>query len=442
MRLGSALRRPFFWVLLSLFWLLIGCALSNPKWATIFARHPHAGHDFEGFYASIVSLRAIGDCYSDRHVHYIEAYYPSVRADSSNPNPPPFFLLMLPLSMLSQFDALLVFNALGTAFFVATTYLWCRRLLSLGPLSCGLVVLGWGSLLPMSGVGLDEYMLGQLGFFLGGSFALAWLADDDGRPAVAGFWLSLAIWMKLWPILLAVYFARMRHWRTLGWCLGWGALQALASLLLWGPHCWAAWLQRLELVREGTQGNWPSHSLTTLLIRFCGFQPSTASLVDLEGLTCVLVIYWLYAMPACQDRGGMQVRALAFCQLVLVCLIFNPYTWPSYQPVNILLWVSLAGFLTTTQDPPFGRFTSFLVFLTLNTVGAIFILDGEIVTSRLLLAIHNAYMRWFPAALHLLAILGMTWWIQLRVLTAHDDRDALQDEESGSDEEELRVAEE
>jgi len=68
--------------------------------------------------------------------------------------------------------------------------------------------------------------LGQVNILIFMLIVLVWLAFVDGRQYTSGVLLALAVWIKLWPIILISYFVWKREWKVVS--------GALVGLLLIG----------------------------------------------------------------------------------------------------------------------------------------------------------------------------------------------------------------
>lgn len=71
---------------------------------------------------------------------------------------------------------------------------------------------------------LEALIVGQVTIILMALFAVAWVAVKEDRPRLAGVFLAFAAWLKLYPLLLIIYFVWKQNWRV--------AISAAVSLIL------------------------------------------------------------------------------------------------------------------------------------------------------------------------------------------------------------------
>jgi hypothetical protein len=138
---------------------------------------------------------------------------------------------------------------IGTAFFVWTTAglaaaLWVARLIArLWRRPTWQVA---AVLLACHGMPIGV-ILGQLHLAVFALVTAAWLADRQDRSFAAGAWLGLAIYLKPFFALVALYWLWRRAWQAVGTAAAvTGA--GYAAGLMWLPAETAAWLKALRSI--------------------------------------------------------------------------------------------------------------------------------------------------------------------------------------------------
>lgn len=127
----------------------------------------------------------------------------------------PFFVLMLaPLGMLPLKAASVVWGVVSVGSLALTVVLVERFVLASGR--------RWSSRGAWIPIGLtlayawDCVVLGQTALIVGALIVLTWVLVEQRREWSAGVVLALAVAIKLFPIVLALFFLLKRRWRVLG----------------------------------------------------------------------------------------------------------------------------------------------------------------------------------------------------------------------------------
>jgi alpha-1,2-mannosyltransferase len=160
--------------------------------------------------------------------------------------PPPFLLLLAPLSLL-PFPVSYV--AFGVATAVATVVALARRSDSGGfDWPRGLVIL---SFIPAC----NNALTGQDGF-LSAALTIGGFRLFERRPVWAGALLGAMSYKPQLFLLIPVALAAARAWRALAACLFAAAVLAAASALLFGPQAWLLWFQSAVAARDPSYAQW------------------------------------------------------------------------------------------------------------------------------------------------------------------------------------------
>lgn len=240
--------------------------------------------------------------YTDRFpnvVHFRPFFYP-----------PTWLLMLLPLAWLAVGKAYGVFMAITGAIATAVEGrrdAWGWLLIATSPAAVWVVLAGQNTFL-------------SLGLLYGGLRLL------DRSPAMAGLLLGLLAYKpQIWALVPLALLAA-RRWRALGWTIGTVLALALASLLLFGPGFWLAFL---ESTREAASPRVVNEMferifmhMTTLLAaaRIVGLPPSMAGALQLAGAVLAIAAVWFaWRRPGHDEDARIAV-------LVTATFLVSPYT--------------------------------------------------------------------------------------------------------------------
>jgi alpha-1,2-mannosyltransferase len=150
--------------------------------------------------------------------------------------PPTLADLLVPFTFLSPFVALLLWEAVTALFLIGCGILLTQFLgLQLGLRRPGRAVLVTALLLVFRPT-VDTFLLGQVMVFLLLLVVCGLACSLRGRSNWAGFFIALAIAIKLTPLVLIIPLLAWRDWKTLR-AVGLGCLGIFAALwLVNGPH--------------------------------------------------------------------------------------------------------------------------------------------------------------------------------------------------------------
>jgi len=136
------------------------------------------------------------------------------------PFPPPTALLLLPLTSLTQLDALRVMTVVSVLCLIASALL-LMRILSWSFFRSSVFVL-------LSGYAVFNCLrLGQPYIVVSLSCILGYYAYLKGRPVLAGVCFGLFVPIKYFPVVMLVYFACRREWKVVL-----GGVLAIATIAL------------------------------------------------------------------------------------------------------------------------------------------------------------------------------------------------------------------
>lgn len=128
---------------------------------------------------------------------------------------------------------------------VVTWRLLRRRGVSVRPFDRGLLV-GFFLLSSYSAI---QFINGQINLWLGLAVALGFAALDRDRPVLAGGAFAIPALFKVFPVLIGLWLARLRAWRTIGAATAAGLGGLVAGGLLLGPSLTRSYLTEVLLAR-------------------------------------------------------------------------------------------------------------------------------------------------------------------------------------------------
>ncbi|MGL4461109.1 MAG: glycosyltransferase family 87 protein [Planctomycetia bacterium] len=199
-------------------------------------------------------------------------------------------------------------------------------------------------------------------------FTAALSALLRGRDALAGPLLAAAVALKLYPALLAAYFAWIGRWRAAFWTAGWlFVFFVLLPAAVFGPtrvvEVYASWLRHLQYIRGYFAVN--EHPILIAphysLVRRLGADSPLIPWV--LGATTVL---WLAAVGACvwfgrprreRSRSGWDLAVDAGA-LTLAPVVVSPYLEAYHAVPGLLLALALARKAFDARNPLDARLIS------------------------------------------------------------------------------------
>jgi alpha-1,2-mannosyltransferase len=278
--------------------------------------------------------------------------------------PPPFLLIVLPLSLLPYSSSLIVWTFVGLA-----TYTTVMGKIAPGRDTMWMALAFPGALLTI----LD----GQNGFVTLALFGGGLLLLERGRPWAAGVLLGLLCYKPQFGILLPLAIVATRQWRVaIGAGLVVAALVGL-SVALFGMETWRAFLNVLPLVTHSMLVNgdvgFGKIQSTYGAARLWGASFGVANLMQTAvGLFAAGAVIWIWLKPV-----GFPVKAAALATGTLLVtpylldydlvLLALPIAWLSWDAIHsaFLPWEKSILFLLWLF-PLFARPLSLLASIPLT----------------------------------------------------------------------------
>ena len=188
--------------------------------------------------------------------------------------------------------------------------------------------------------------------------------------------LALAVFAKVWPIVLAPAMLVRRQWR---------GLVAWAATGLIGLAAWVAWAGTSGLSQVATfrgANGWQIESFPGVVIhmidpassrveqgawRTAVGVPAWAKALMGLAVVSVLVLAWLWSSRATTALRGLAVDAYAPVAVVVAMLVFAPILSPQY----VLWFLPFAAIATAAGDRVVGGLTLTITALTTFILGSI-----------------------------------------------------------------------
>ncbi len=261
-------------------------------------------------------------------------------------------LLCRPLAGLSYAHALLLWGSLGL-----TLFTWSLSRL-VGWKTAALAAIG-------APAALINIFLGQNGYYT--AALLGWgLMLVERFPARSGVLLGLLCCKPQLGILLVPALVAGRHWQALIAATATALVLAAASAILFGPHIWIAFFDRLVLQRQWMESQvaaWPSMPTVFAMMRLVGANSPAAYLIQgISTISAAIAIAALWGGP-----GPLGIKSAA---LAVATFLATPYAW-GYDMLILIFaaaWLACDGLRTGIR--PWDK-TTILVLLMLPLVSLI-----------------------------------------------------------------------
>ena len=268
--------------------------------------------------------------------------------------PPPFLLLLAPLSLLSFPVSYVGF---GVATGIAATAVLARREGGSG--------FDW----PRGLMGLcflpacTNALTGQNGF-LSAALTIGGFRLLERRPIWAGAVLGCMSYKPQLFLLVPVALVAARAWKALAACVAAGAVLALASALLFGPQTWLLWLKASVEARDPSYGEWfretflGGYGFYVVAARF-GAPDMVAK--ALQGAAICIgagAAWWAYARP-----GRAEAKLAVLLSAVMIAA-------PHLEAYDMVLLASAAVLMFTLAEGRIG-FAEFALLVSVWVLPAL-----------------------------------------------------------------------
>jgi hypothetical protein len=269
--------------------------------------------------------------------------------------PPPFAgVAVRPLAMLPFALARRVWVVLEAAAYVAAAWVTAGVVTTLAPVPRAL--LAATLVLPFAPMFLD-LRLGSVSGILWLCVALAWRARAAARPRRAGFWLALAILLKLAPALLLVYWGARRERRLVAAAIATAVAVVVVGAPWTGFAAYRAWLvEVLPTLSRDSFAWFTNQSLDAFFWRLFVPNPDTTPWIASPAMhhACVAVatLAVACAVVAAARRGGAATGAngvLASATVLAAAPLVARVAWEYLFVLTLPAFLSWAGRIATAQ---------------------------------------------------------------------------------------------
>lgn len=258
-----------------------------------------------------------------------------------NAHPPAAVLVALPLGLLDDSSAFLIWNLISFgALLVSVLLILIDLKISFSPelltiLVCGLLV---------SEPIYMHFIYGQINFLLLLLLTLGWWLERRQYFLLAGVCLGVATALKLFPGFLVVYYFGRRQWRAvLAAVLGFLGVNLLSGLVLGFDVFRGYWELGLPSAAQfrGAFGNASLPGLWVKLFAATGRHGPATSLLDwpmlawlLTTLSWTILSAWVWYKA--QQVDSEFTRHQAFSLALTAMLLVSPITWDHYFVLLLL----------------------------------------------------------------------------------------------------------
>ena len=222
--------------------------------------------------------------------------------------PPPFLLMILPLSLLPYLPSLAMWLAV-----TLSAYLLVLRRICPQP-----YVIFWMVLFP--GI-VSNFLVGHNGF-LSGALLGGGLLVLNRSPILAGILFGLFFYKPQLGILVPLALLAGRRWKVLGITVGSGAAIGIASALIFGPDVWLEFWRNLPMAAKLTDSPWFWDRMPTMYAAARAAGNGTLMAWTLQGIMMLGVVagvYWVWS--------GKASAASRASILILGILLFTRYAF-------------------------------------------------------------------------------------------------------------------
>jgi len=273
-----------------------------------------------------------------------------------NGHPPAAVLVGLPLGRLPYSTAFLIWNLASLVLLALTAGLVMRHEFGRAP---------WYYWLPMgaalaSNSFLQHVLMGQLSVLIGLLLAATALAECRGRSIAAGLLLGTAGALKLFPLLLLIYFAINRRYvailATIAAFAAWNG--AAAAVLGWEAFDHYVRYAMPEVLRY--RDYWTNFSITGIWFKlFDGTSGHALPIVHNQLIaqfgawTSIGLVMFLTAAAVFRARRDSAARTSSLALLITATTLVSPVTWDHY--FLLLIWPAARLVARLTDDDPLRR---------------------------------------------------------------------------------------
>ncbi len=373
--------------------------------------------DFGKFYQSERLLLAGHDPYGqlivsvDDKTNNVDKY--TIQKYAGNLNPPFFQLLILPFGYLSYTAALWLWSVLSIACVVLSTFL-LLNILQIKQRDFNLI-LGITLALLIYFPTFVNIVFGQVTLFLLPLVIIAWHCARRNNQNCLGFLLGIAVSIKLFFGLFALYFLMRRQWRALIIFCGTILVCGLLPVLIFGKAIYLHYHAVLNHIWWYTC-SWNA-SLYGFFARIFGIGEKNTPLIAIPGLaeklywftSAMLTLSLLYFLKTETKIKPLLKIDLDFSIILAAMLLLSPLGWSYYFPLLVIPVITLLQLAKENFKP--------LVLLPLTCLAVMFTSSPRILEPPLAISGAASILGWSGYYFYgLLLIFGLVFYVRI-VLT-------------------------
>ena len=294
------------------------------------------GTEFRMFWTgSYMALHGeLSDIYHDAKFEAVEKRLSGAAKGHVWLYPPPFLLMVLPLSLLPFLASLAVWLAV-----TLSSYLLILRRICPQP-----HVIFWMVCFP--GI-LSNFLVGHNGF-LSGTLLGGGLLLMNRSPILAGILFGLSFYKPQLGILIPLALVAGRRWKVLGITALAGAGIGIASALIFGPDTWLGFVHNLPMAARLTDSPWFWDRMPTIYAAARAAGSGTLTAWTLQGIMMLGVmagVYWVWSGKA-SDASRAAILILGILLFTRYAFIYDyallaiPLAW-LWQEGQTTGWLSL-----------------------------------------------------------------------------------------------------
>jgi len=361
------------------------------------------GYDFFYIYSTIRALNdGCPNIYESAEIHeFVNKLSNGKWSIIGDRHAPPYFVLCMPFAFFSFTTGyhLIVISSFIMYVIAVTVLVFYliedRRASALTAIMIAVYTL-------FCSTGVDNIFLGQVGFILTFLLIMTFYFGERERWWLCGFFLALAIIIKMHPLLLLFYYGIRRNYRVLVSCPAFLLLFSLLSGVLWGFQRYAQYVVYLSHDLAGRKSyvyayaytmeqsaDWHPESLIGWLASAFRYN---ISLTELKILYVVLFVLLLYVMLRISQEAGVKsgrrINALEFSMYMMASLVFTPF---SFSHSHIIVMIPFITFIALYLRGELSGKAAAPLLGILSFMGVFWILDGNLRTRDWILDLHYRY---------------------------------------------------
>lgn len=342
------------------------------------------GYDFFHYYASVKALNEGSiNIYNIEDMKAYSGRLSEGRWEIFDNHPLPFYLFFLPFAGLSFLTSFAVYDILQLLAAAAGVFILVSELLKERDKKTAYITAALLSLSLLSwGICLDNLWLGQVGGFFWLTLAVCWKADENGLDWLTGLSLSLAVLLKLYPVILLVWLLNGRRFKAAGWFLLFTAVFSLISGCLWGFARFGEYLSFLTNDQVYPQAV-SNQSLTACLSSALYDMPPAVikflniMLLAAAGYGIVLLTNYRRSNETVNDVSSRITRALSFSLWLFAALILSPISWGHHHIILLFPLLTLLAIMIGKESFAAVNNINYSLYASLLIACLLFCIDGE-----------------------------------------------------------------